>query len=447
MLLYSRFRAASRTARSFMSSRRILPALLVGCALLLGAATAPAIAAPQSGIQVTRILPTAEPAYYASQLDRAKRLRVSVVRTELRWSDLEPDRGGERNPAYLASLDTFFRLAKNRRLKVMVTMLSTPCWASSAPPGDRGDCSGADKNADNVTSYPPTRASDFAGAAAFVARRYKAQIRAFEIWNEPDHQNQIYFAGPDKVQRYAAILKESYKAIKQASPRTLVLGGAMVGSNGLFLEALYKAGIKGHYDVLSVHYYDLVLASIRSIRSVQRRNGDRKPLWLGEVGWPNCYPKQKRQGGHACVSSRVQGQSIRDIFAALRRTSYVKGAVVYNLVDSKESDFGLVDERGKLKSAYSALKKVARRAPKPRKVKLKLRRKGGRVIAAGSGPAGDAYELDVFKGGNLRYKLTFRLNRNLRYSFKLPSSLGSRGLKVKVYQYWLGSRKGTTRRT
>ena len=36
-----------------------------------------------------------------------------------------------------------------------------------------------------------------------------------------------------------------------------VLAGSFVGGNGKWLQALYAAGIKGHYDALSVHFYDL----------------------------------------------------------------------------------------------------------------------------------------------------------------------------------------------
>lgn len=418
----------------------LLPVFL----LCLGVGSASAT--PLSGVQVTRILPEYGQDFYERQLDGAKGTRVAFVRTEIRWDQLEPDAGGRRDADFLASMDLFFKLAAQRHLKVVATMLGTPCWASFAPSDDRGDCSGADKNSAKVTAYPPRNASDYAAAAGFVAGRYKSQLHGFEVWNEPDQQNELYFAGPDKPRRYAAILRASYKAVKGASPKTLVLGGSLVGANGRFLRALYKAGIKGSYDALSVHYYDLVLASIRSIRQVQRENRDRKPLWLGEFGWTDCYPQQQRQGGHTCVSSRVQAASIRDIFRAIRRTSYIKGAVVYNLDDNSQYDFGLIDESGKLKSAYASLRKVARRAPAPRRPSLKLKRSGPKVIASGSGPAGDAYELDVYKRGSLRYKLTFRLDRNLRYRFTLPRVLGSRGLTVKVYQYWLGAKKGKTRR-
>src|SRR2546422_11766228 len=113
-----------------------------------------------------------------------------------------------------------------------------------------------------------------------------------EIGKEPAQTNEVYCAAPKKVQRYAPTPGAAYPEIKQADPAVPVLAGSLVGSNGLFLRALYAAGIKGYYDGLAVHYYSLVLASLRAIHEVQLANGDSRPLWLGEVGWGSCYPKQ-----------------------------------------------------------------------------------------------------------------------------------------------------------
>ncbi len=131
---------------------------------------------------------------------------------------------------------------------------------------------------------PPT----IAAFVAYLAQRYGTRLAAIEVWNEPDQANQVYFAGPEKPQRYAAVLRAAYPAIKQANPNVPVLAGSLVGANGVFLRAMYAAGIKGYYDGLAVHFYTLTLASLRSIHEVQVANGDTKPLWLDEFGWSSC---------------------------------------------------------------------------------------------------------------------------------------------------------------
>jgi hypothetical protein len=47
-------------------------------------------------------------------------------------------------------------------------------------------------------------------------------------------------------------------------------------------------------------------------------------------------------------------------------------------------------------------------------------------------------ELEAFRGGRLRFRALFTLDRFDRYSLKLPRVLGTRGLRVRVYQYWAG---------
>ena len=120
---------------------------------------------------------------------------------------------------------------------------STPCWASSAPASLLRRCVPGESQGRRVASEQsrrPTRPSSPSSPRA-TAR----SLAAIEVWNEPDQANEDYFAGPEKPQRYAAILRAAYPAIKQANPSVPVLAGSLVGSNGVFLRALYAAGHQG----------------------------------------------------------------------------------------------------------------------------------------------------------------------------------------------------------
>jgi hypothetical protein len=272
-----------------------------------------------------------------------------------------------------------------------------------------------------------------------LAQRYGSRLAALEVWNEPDQSNQAYFAGPEKPKRYAAVLRAAYPAIKQANPHVPVLAGSLVGANGVFLRAMYAAGIKGYYDGLAVHYYTLTLASLRSIHEVQVANGDTKPLWLNEFGWSSCYPHRRIEQEQGCVSAQTQARNLTNIFRSLAHTPWVTADVVYKLQDTAGEEFGAVTSRGKRKPAFAALSKVFTSpfgAVSP--VTLSLRKRGNRVLASGSGPVGDYMELEAFRGSTLRYRALFVLNRFNRYSIALPSALGSSGLRVRVYQFWAG---------
>jgi hypothetical protein len=57
------------------------------------------------------------------------------------------------------------------------------------------------------------------------------------------------------------------------------------------LRALYRRGIRGHYDVAAINLFtsrpSLVLKGLRLTRRVLRRRGEpRKRMWLTEVTWP-----------------------------------------------------------------------------------------------------------------------------------------------------------------
>jgi hypothetical protein len=113
--------------------------------------------------------------------------------------------------------------------------------------------------------------------------------------------------------------------------------------------------------------------------------------------------------------------------------------LTYDLRDLPSEEFGVLSSAGKPKPSFYALSSVlASPFGKPSPVTLKLRARHGRVIASGSGPVGDYMKLEAFKGGRLRYRIIFTLNRFNRYSIALPKVLGAH-LKVRVYQYWLGS--------
>jgi hypothetical protein len=375
----------------------------------------------------------------------AHAMHATVIRTRVLWSVLQPTGPTSFDARALAFMDRLVADASARGMRVLMFVDSTPCWASSAPPPLLQSCPPGSFGEANF--WPPTNPGAYGSIVAFLAQRYGANLAALEIWNEPDHSNGQHFEGPEKAQHYAALLKAAYVAIKHVNPAVPVLGGSLVGSNGAFLRALYAAGIKGYYDGLAVHYYTLTLGSVRAIHEAQLANQDTKPLWLDEFGWPSCYPRLKIQQEQACVTQRVQARNLSDTVRALARTPYIAAIVPYTLHDSRTEDFGDLTLRGARKASFSALMH-AFTAPFGRvsPVTLKLRRRHGHVIASGSAPAGDYMQLEAFRGRALRFRALFVLDRFDRYSITLPAVLGTRGLRIRVFQYWQGVGAAAQRR-
>ena len=136
-------------------------------------------------------------------------------------------------------------------IKVVATVASTPCWASSTPASAQtGFC--ATGNSEQRRVVAAQRPRDVCGLPEQRVARCSTKITAIEVWNEPDQSNEDYFAGPNKAQHYAAVVRAAYPAVKAAEPRACWCSPARSSArNGNFLRALYAAGMKGYYDGLS----------------------------------------------------------------------------------------------------------------------------------------------------------------------------------------------------
>ncbi|MFL5844535.1 MAG: cellulase family glycosylhydrolase [Solirubrobacteraceae bacterium] len=405
---------------------RSLLAALVVLAVLPAAAPAKAVP-PVRGIGLSNVGADTALSAIDAELDDARALGAKTVRAEVSWAALEPGASGERQADYLARLDRVVAGARQRGIKPLLLLLRTPCWASSAP-GAPGSCPG------DAAEYPPRDPADYAAIAGWLAERYRGRLAGMEIWNEPDHASEEYFKGPDKAARYAAILKAADGALDAADPQLPVIAGSLVGANGAFLEALYTEGIAGHYDGLAVHYYDLTLSSLRSIHAVQRRHGDRTPLWLTEFGWTSCFPAAKAEGEHGCVTARQQGRNLGDIFRALRGTSWVRAAIVYKLRDAAGEHFGVTTAAGRRKPAFATLR-TALRSGLGRPWAVVARVRDGRL--SGTAPAGDKVIVQGFRSdGSFFYQQELVPDRFGRFGYTLPAAV--RGAKLVVKQAWTG---------
>ena len=429
-------------------SRLTVALLLASCALagVIPGAPASATGRAQPASRATALLagvntaglgPGSTPVEADHTIALAHELNSKIIRIELPWSLLEPRARGQLDPQALEYTDRLMNDAATQGIAVIAMIDATPCWATSAPARLKRACVPGERGAAN--SYPPAQPADFAALVKTLAERYGTKMTALEVWNEPDQANEKYFAGPHKPQRYAAILKAAYTAIKQVNPQIKVLGGSLVGTNGVFLRLLYKAGIKGYYDGLGIHFYTLSLASIRAFRAVQVANGDTTPLWFDEFGWTDCYPR-KIQEEQGCVTPAAQAQNITNIFRALGSSSYIAAATLYELQDGGTESFGVLTAKGAHKPAFAALSDVLASPIGPLSpVTLGLRKAGSKVIASGSGPVGDFMHLEVFQGSVLRFRALFTLNRFNRYSLRLPGALGTHNLRVRVYMQWTGA--------
>jgi hypothetical protein len=434
-----------------VTARRLLPSLTLLLALACAVLAPAAGARPTPGVQSITVSSATSQAAADRALDRAHALGAKLLRVDVPWSRLEPEASGRRDPDTLAAADRLIDGAATRGMRTLLLVAGTPCWASSAPEDVRDGCGGTDahRNRNEVTRYPPRDPADYVPVSTFLAARYGAKLAAFELWNEPDQSNELYWAGPDKVKRYVALARAAYGPLKQANPQMTVLAGAFVGGNGRWLQALYDNGIKGAYDALSVHFYDLPLEALRQTRITQKANGDPAPLWLAETGFSSCYKRGRKDAAkdHVCLTRAGQAHALTDLLAAVAHTSWLKATIVYALQDESTAyQFGLYDAAGRRKPAGTAVRAAFhRKALRATRPTLRLSVRKGRVVIRATGSWVEIYGFNVKVDGILRYRALARTDRFGRMTLTLPRALGTRHVRVQLLGRW--TRKQVVRST
>ncbi len=292
-----------------------------------------------------------------ADLASAVRLGVDRVRLDLSWARVE------RTPGVLdwADSDRVVDASRDAGLKVLVVVSYTPSWAALAD-----------------GSPDPELFGEFVSAAA---ERYGDRVYAWEMWNGPNRQS-FWGARPDP-REYARVAAAGARAVRADDPRaTVVVGSLAPAENGAagrqtspeaFLRGFYAAGIKRSlFDVVSIHPYTYpalprgrqpwnTFARLPELHQVMQRAGDGdKPVWLTEYGASTGESARS-------VGERRQAEMMVGAVRGARDLPYVDSLWFYSLRDTVSDSrdpaegFGLIDDQGRPKPAYSALQRELRR--------------------------------------------------------------------------------------
>jgi hypothetical protein len=324
------------------------------------------------GVQLHPFFDYQTPATVNRELDLARASGANTIRVDLNWSSLEID-GPTPEAGYVARMDALVNGARQRGLQVVVTMLSTPCWASTAPERLKQGCRGRWWER-GVTGYPPADPTRFGDAAAYVARRWGQHLAAIEVWNEPNYE--LFLRTDEPAREYGRLLRAAYPMVKRERPDLPVLAGSFALADVKFLEQLYEeGGIAGHYDAIAWHPYSHpysprarksragVESSFRdgaaALRKVMHDNGDDKAeLWATEAGATTCPSDVDER----CVDDETQARWIRDYVELARDMPWLHALIVYNLRDKGtdpndvEQGFGLLRRDFTPKPSYGAFR-------------------------------------------------------------------------------------------
>jgi hypothetical protein len=387
-----------------MFTRSHLTAVVVALGLL--ALPAVAQAGQTAGVQTHLLWGDVTQAEMERQLDLVRASGASMTRVDVGWASLQERGPGGFHEWHLGRLDRLVDAAEARGVKLLLTLMNTPCWASTAPETEKQGCAGSWWERD-VTRYAPADPMAYARALAFLVERYGDRVFAWEIWNEPNHTG--FWVADDPARAYVALVKAAYAAAKAADPSATIVAGSLSQSDYRFAQRLYDLGIRGSFDAFSIHPYSDDVSpldersytdarysfarGVPAVREVMVRNGDGAvPLWLAESGWSTSTVRG--QAAHLNgVSEADQARYLREQASLIERWSYVKVSIWFNLVDrganraSKWDNCGLWRVDGTAKPAWAALREAARALASDEQTVTPPAPGGGVSAAPGGQPA------------------------------------------------------------
>lgn len=319
---------------------------------------------------------------------------AKVVRLPVTWHLMEPQQAGITPQWFWDELDADVSAAEKAGIKVIIELGQTPCWASSAPNKRCNDSSYTD-----YLLYPPINYNDYANAIAKLVQRYRGRVYAWEIWNEPNltgnwkplgsrplaiNDLNNLFIDLKGASQYTNLVKASYSKIKSVDPKATVLAGAIAAGDVDYVNEMYKAGIKGYFDALSIHPYTGVYPNdssgrsygpnecptgvessklwcfkigVERVRQAMLAKSDDKPIWLTEFGFSSTT------GWNGSKFPNDQADHLRASIALINTWNFVPVACWYQLVDryakdDREGRFGLFNINGQIKPSGQAFKEV-----------------------------------------------------------------------------------------
>jgi hypothetical protein len=246
----------------------------------------------------------------ARSLELAYDAGFRFIRQEFQWEDIEIHGKGDfvdkRNISdgvdAWEKYDHIVDQAEQSGIQVIARLSNPPSWSREQPDEIAG------------TLAPPDNFQDFADFAAAVAERYSGRIHYYQIWNEPNGNDEwgLQDVNPEA---YSELLCLAYRRIKEVDPSAQILAGALTptlamdGRNMndlIYLQRMYNAGAGECFDIMSAQGYGLWSGAADQrlrptvinfphhlfLRDLMVKNNDgQKPIWISEMGW-NVVPEE-----------------------------------------------------------------------------------------------------------------------------------------------------------
>ncbi|MHB0878962.1 MAG: hypothetical protein ACYC5O_23225 [Anaerolineae bacterium] len=297
----------------------LLGAAVVGLALVLlpwlTAERQPVVVAKRT-IPNTDVNPYGANFFLSREVEEWKRERtvsmaaeagIRWAKIEFSWAEIERHAKATQPEDYdWAKYDAIVDLCDRYGLRVIARIDRAPDWS---------------REDDTVPGRPPDDFRDYGDFVYAFASHYNGRIDYIQVWNEPNLWEE-WGSRPVDPESYVELLKVAYTRAKEANPNVYILTAPLAITLGVphpeegkwqamndldYLEAMYAAGAKPYFDILSANAFGMELppedaASAAALnfsrvvlqRQVMERYEDsNKAIWFNEFGWnaaPETFP-------------------------------------------------------------------------------------------------------------------------------------------------------------
>ena len=241
-------------------------------------------------------------------VEMARQAGLGWAKQQFAWAEIEPLRKGEfidpvSGESSWAKFDQIVDLCRTYGLQPIIRLDRAPAWA---------------RPADTRPETPPTNFEDFGDFVYAFVQHFSGRVQYIQIWNEPNIYPEWGEQAVDPV-AYTRMLKIAYQRAKEADPNVVILSAPLAITLGephpepgkwrsmpdaAYLEAMYEAGARDYFDILSANAFGFDLPpedppdpnalNFRRVelqREVMERYSDGdKAVWFNEYGW-NAAPE------------------------------------------------------------------------------------------------------------------------------------------------------------
>lgn len=227
-------------------------------------------------------------------LDNIRLMKFTHVKQRFSWADLEP----LRDEWHWDKADGVVKEVNYRGMALVARLDGPPGWAMT-PDGD-----------------DPLDLAAWGSFCGTMAARYRGQIAAYQVWNEPNLTREWFNRAPDP-EGYVRLLRACSEAIRAADPDAVIISAGLAPTGTMppeaipdtdYLRQMYAAGAAPWFDVLGLHapgykwppdmspdeaeadpaigHRWMVFRHVEDMRGIMVEQGDaRKQVALLEVGW------------------------------------------------------------------------------------------------------------------------------------------------------------------